>query len=220
VVKPPLSGSVLWYAWPNAAAAWGSQPISIEAGTYTLAALAGKLKTAGLDLAVPPDVKDRRVTVVAEDIPIRSLLWAVEVATSVQVKAAPGAQPAALALQSEASPMPAYNAEVNALLPIPGLGYFSASDSDVGQKLLSTLLGGSPGAGGNWIGWRLADLPLLCRNEINDAWRRTQDFLHEALPPIEPERTYVLWSKSILLSVDYQMEDLSGGGIEFPLPAL
>ena len=70
------------------------------------------------------------------------------------------------------------------------------------------------------LGWHLCDLPLLYRNVVEEEWERTVELESETRPPsLDPNRTDVLWTKGILVSVMLQQEDGSGGGVEIVVPA-
>jgi hypothetical protein len=70
------------------------------------------------------------------------------------------------------------------------------------------------------VGWHLRDLPLLYRNWIAEEWQRTValDPKPES-PDLDVNTTDVLWVKTILVSIDLQQPDGSGGGVEIVVPA-
>lgn len=220
VVPPPLAGSVLWYAWPYSAARWGNERTNVEAGTYTLGDLLAKLSQAGkVRVTAHEDVRHRRVAVVADGVPVRTLLWAIEVGTGLQVRVEPASVATSIVV-AERSSEHTYRGRRNALLPMPDLGYYSPSDSASGRRILEGLPGGRAGPSNHWIGWRLSEMPLLFRKQIEEEWIETCGRFYEKAPPLDPETTFVLWTKAVMVSVNYQLEDGRGGGIAFPFPAL
>jgi hypothetical protein len=220
VAEPTLSGSVLWWAWPHCQAAWGDKRVSVAAGTYALRDLARRLTERGeLQVSAQPEVANWRLAVAAEDTPVKTLLWAVSVATGLEVQAAAETARAKILVTSDLSREHSFNVDVNSLAPVRGFGYYSCSDPPIGRELLSRLDGGAAGA--DWIGWRLSDLPLLYRNWIQEEWRRTHQLLFDKpAPALDPDATFVLWTKCLLVSIGLMREDASGGGYEFLLPAL
>lgn len=217
----PLPGSVLWWAWPYAEAVWGDKSVSLPPGTYTLGDLANRLSQAGgVSIAAHPNVRYARFAVVARQIPLRTLLWAISAASGLSVRLSTAPDTAGILLTSEMSREEMYHQEFSVLRPIPGLGYYSASDSAIGRELLSRLEGGPADDQATWVGWRLRDLPLLYRTSIEQEWERTHKVFHQrASRALDPEHTFVLWTKAVLVSVVLMRLDGSGGGSEFPLPA-
>jgi len=222
VAKPPLCGSVLWWVWPHAEASWGDQRINVEAETYALDDLLVELSHASkLHITTQVPVSDRHLAIVAEDIPVRTLLWAIEVATGLQVRTAANSQPPTILLESEGPVKRAYHVDTNVLLPMAGLGYYSPWGTAVGRELVSALPGGSAEPEKEWIGWRFTDLSLLYRNWIEEEWQRTYRIVHgKPPPPLESDDTLVLWTKAVLVSVALLREDGAGMGTEFIFPTL
>ena len=222
IARPPLSGSVLWWAWPYAQADWGDEQVSLEAGTYALDELLAQLsRDCRADMVARPPASERKLAVVASQMSVRKLLWATEVALGLPARIVPDSKPPIILVASDMGPRAYYHPDYNVLLPMPGLGYWSPADSPIGRKLLSNLEGGPAQEGQDWLGWRFSNLPLLYRNSIREEWKRTYQALYGRPPhPLQPDRTSVLWTKSVCVSVDLQLEDGSGGGSEFVLPAL
>lgn len=222
IARPPLSGSVLWWAWPYAQADWGGEEITLEAGTYALDDLLAQLsRDCKFDMVARPPASERKLAVVASQMSVRKLLWAIEVALGLPARIVPDSDVPMVLLAPDMTSGGSYHPDYNVLLPMPGLGYWSAADSPIGRKLLSNLEGGPAQEGRDWIGWLFSDLPLLYRNSIREDWERTYQSLYgRPPPPLEPDHTSVLWTKSVRVSVDLQLADGSGGGHEFLLPAL
>jgi hypothetical protein len=222
IAGPPLSGSVLWYTWPQAAAEWGDRKVSLASGIYSEGDLLQRLSGAGgPGLGSEQAVAGRRLSVVAEQVPLRTLLWAISVAGGLQVRTEPHPGPPRILLnQPRLGEGVYYNDDTNLVLPLPELGYCSAADSTVGSELIAALEGGPMQRDRNSIGWRLSDLPLFYRDSIEEAWQSVNKRSLKPAPPLEPNRTFVLWTKAGYVSVDIQLEDGSGGGSEFLLPAL
>jgi hypothetical protein len=216
--EAPLRGSVLWWAWPYAQADWGGKRVSLPPGTYKMPALLNRLSEAGeLEIRADGQALGKRFAVVASDVPVRTLLWAMCIAGGLQARVSGDPSSPKVALTTDISREEAYRPQANILGPIPGLGYFSAADSPVCRELLALLQDGRQGQ--NWIGWRMSDLPLLYRNEIGEHWQITQKLSRSTPPPASsPEDTLVLWTKAILVSVVSRFEDGTCGGPEFPLP--
>lgn len=222
IATAPLSGSVLWWAWPYLRADWGDQTVSIEPGMYALDALLERLSAAsGINIVARGPADGTRLTVCADGIRVRELLWAVEVATGLPAEVVPKSDPPIVALGAGgARSQPRYR-DNNVLVPMPGLGYYSASQSPGGSDLLMGYPGGPTENRKHWIGWRFSDLPLLYRNMVQDEWARS--YRHPdgaAATPLEPDETYVLWVKCVLVSVGAMASDGSGRGGEYPVPAL
>jgi hypothetical protein len=96
--------------------------------------------------------------------------------------------------------------------PAPSTGLTSA--------LRSLEMAAEQGSEPDALGWHLCDLPLLYRNVVEEEWERTVELESETRPPsLDPNRTDVLWTKGILVSVMLQQEDGSGGGVEIVVPA-
>ena len=222
IARPPLAGSVLWWAWPYAQADWGDEEITLEAGTYALDDLLARLsRDCRLDMIARPPASQRELAVVANHMSVRKLLWAIEVALGLPARIVPDADVPMILLTPDMTPGGSYHPDYNVLLPMPGLGYWSPADSPVGRKMLSSLEGGPAQEGRDWIGWLFSDLPLLYRNLIRDEWKRTYQARYgKSLHPLEPDHTFVFWTKSIRVSINLQLDDGSGGGSEFVLPAL
>jgi len=214
IPHPPLDGSLLWWAWP-AGEAWGGERIGIAAGTYPLRKLTAELAAAGhCAITVDGNVPDTPLTVAAKDVPLRTLLWAVEAATGFQVRMQT-LDPLSIIVALPARrkfPLHGEDIDTNLLLPVAGVGYLSAATTDNGRKMLATL--DAPSA--EWIGWHFADLPAMYRNQITRAWQQGDP----NRPALDPDHTIVLWCKSLLISPGTQQEDGSGGGYEYSLPAL
>ncbi len=222
IAVAPLSGSVLWWAWPYRDADWGDQTVSIEAGTYALDELLERLSAAsGIDIVARAPADGTSLAVCADGIRVRELLWAVEVATGLPAEIMPNSDPPIVALGAGgARSQPRYRDD-NVLVPVPGLGYYSASQSPGGSDLLMAYPGGPTEKGKHWIGWRFSDLPLLYRNMVQDEWARSCKLSDAALPAsLKPDETYVLWVKCVLVSVGAMASDGSGRGGEYPVPAL
>ncbi len=228
VSAPPLRGSVLWYSWPHSAATWGNEEVSVEAGTYTLSDLSAKLSAGGKhQIAVEQAASGRRVAVVAEGIPLRRLLWAIEVATGLRTTATQDSGRLSILMASDGLLRP--RADSSLLRAVPGFGYYLLPDSKATRKLRSDLSGGSAAQDGDWIGWSLSDLPLLYQNLIKEEWppaykswiRQECGSVFESLsrevPPLHPDSVWVLWTKAVLVSVELQQQSGGGGGVELPL---
>jgi len=222
VTASPLSGSVLWWAWSHAAASWGNQPVSVEAGTYALDDLLARLSAVSeVDFVARSPASDRKLAVVASQVRVRELLWAIEIATGLPARTVPNAQPPIIAVGSRGERAETRYRQHNVLVPIPGLGYYSASDSPGGQKLLSAYGGGPTAEGQHWIGWRFSDLPLLYRNWVQEEWERSYEPSDgEPMDQLKPDKTYVLWVKCVLVSISGLAKDGSGRGGEYLVPAL
>ena len=218
IERPPLAGSVLWWTWPHAQADWGSKRVSLAAGTYTMPTLLKRLSEVGeLEVRADGQALDKRLAVVASDVPARTLIWAMCIAGGLQARVSGDPSGPKVALTTDISREEGYRPQANILGPIPRLGYLSAADSPVCRDLLALLQDGRPRQ--NWIGWRMSDLPLLYRNAIEEEWQRTRKMHQQAAPSLEPDRTLVLWTKGVLVSMVLRAEDGSGGGYQFALPA-
>jgi len=223
ITVPPLTGSVIWYSWPYSTAEWGEQTVSIDAGTYALGDLLDKLSAAGgLKIRTHSDMVNRRVAVLAVNVPVRALLWTIEVACGVQVW-----RPSSSAVVMVSDFLQGPKMRSNVLRAQPGLGYFVCGNSEASRELLSSLYEGRDVA--NWIGWSFSDLPLLYHNIIKEQWPRAYKTWAEEecgrvldasmrgpAPPLDPS-TWVLWTKALSVCVESQHSD-GGGGVEILLP--
>ena len=221
VNETPQSGSVQWWLWPQADATWGSETVTIAAGTYTVKELVSQLeKVSKGEVLADTIIEDTSVMVVAENITIRQLLWAISVVTGLQVKALP-TDPYQVLLTSKTSPGEGFNPHRNEFTPKPHRDfYFTPAASLIGRNLLSTLEGGTNQPDRYWIGWRFTELPLLYRNWITDIDPGIVHGLEEnPSAQLNPDHSLVIWAKAIYLSVDIQAQDGAGQGIEFSLPA-
>ena len=217
VPGPPLAGSLLWWAWSGGETTWGNERVTLPAGDYPLRQLMAKLAGAGQgNIAVDGDVPDVSLTVTAKDMPLRSLLWAVEVATGNQVRMQTADPLSVIVALPAERKFPLQAEDDNLLLPLAGAGYLSAASTRAGRQLLATLDAPSP----DWLGWRLSDLPAMYRNRIASMWEEENKQRVVPLPALDPEHTVVLWYKALLIAPGTQQDDGSGGGSEFILPAL
>ena len=223
VPEPPLSGSALWWALPYAEASWGSERVSVEAGTYTLHDLVARLsKDSEVDIITRGPASERRFSVIAAEVPVRTLLWATEVAAGLPADIAEDAEPPIVLIASGEGPTGYYRLDINVLNPIPGLGYWSPADTPIGRELLSSMPRGPTDKQLDQICWRLADLPLLYRNWIAEEWQRKQELPYGEPGPhhLEPDHTFVLWVKAVLVSVGVGTRTGSGTSYGFAMPAL
>lgn len=217
IPRPPLAGSLLWWAWSGGNATWGSERVSLPAGEYPLRQLMAKLADAGQGvIAVDGDVPDVSLTVAAKDMPLQTLLWAVGAATGCQVRMQTVNPLSVIVALPAERKFPLHAEDNDLLLPVAGIGYLSASTSESGRNLLATLDAPSP----EWLGWRLTDLPAMYRNRIASMWEQENTQRTVPLPAPDPQHTVVLWYKSLLISPGTQRDDGSGGGTELTLPAL
>jgi hypothetical protein len=213
---------VQWWLWPHADATWGSETVTIAAGTYTVKELVALLaKVSKGEVLADTNIEDTSVMMIAENISIRQLLWAISIVTGLQVKVLP-TDPYQVLLTSKTPPGEGYNPHRNEFTPKPPRDfYFTPAASLLGRSLLSTLEGGTNQPDRYWIGWRFAELPLLYRNWITGSEPGVEQGAKEhATAQLNPDHSLVIWAKAIYLSVDIQAQDGSGQGIEFMLPAL
>ncbi len=221
VAGSPLSGSVLWWAWPHAEASWGNERVSVEAGTYTLDDLLARLSAVSeVDIVARSPASETKLTVVASQVCVKELLWAIEIATGLPARTVPDSEPPIIAVGPRGERAEAHYREHNVLVPISGLGYYSASDSPGGRELLSAYEGGPTAEGQHWIGWRFSDLPLLYRNWVQEEWERSyKPSDDEPLDQLKPDETYVLWVKCVLISITGRAKDGGGRGGKYLVPA-
>jgi len=217
IKAPPLHGSPLWFALPHRSVALADQLVSVDPGTYDLFSPLAKLpKPEGSAIAAEAGSSTVRLAVAADKVPLYALLWAIEVASGLEVRlgdpSAP-ASPSPLELEDITGP-------VYTLQPVPRVGYYWLPADPLRSGASKSTLTASLNATSDWLGWPLSDLPLLYRNQIQDAWQRLHKAKGMESPPLPSEQTVVIWTRALLLSVEAQAEDGSGGGIEIVLPVL
>ncbi len=229
VTKKPLSGSLLWYSWRYAASSWGNERISVKAGTYTINELLKQISAAGkCGISAAESAGKLKLNVVAENIQIRKLIWAIGVATGLQAAKASGSKNPSVMMSFVESAQP--HIQSNLLHPLNGHGYYLLPDTEVVRKLMNEHSGGSLPYG-KWLGWNLSDLPALYRQAAIDEWPNaykawTREACWKEYAPIpkvsdlHPESARMLWTRAILVSI--KLESPQGGGtlVEFPLISL
>ena len=222
IAAPPLSGSELWWAWPSSDATWGDDVVDLEPGVRSLEQLASELCAAGdIDIVVAPSARDIPLTVMASSMPLRKLMWAIEVATGLPARLAAGADPPIVRIGFGNHRADWYHQDYNVLLPIPEVGYWSLTDAPIGQAALPLLQGGPVDDSKEWIGWRFSALPLLYQKSIQMEWERTHSAMRGCdAPAFDPQRTFVLWTRAIKVSIALLDADGGGQAYEFALPAL
>jgi len=133
VPAEPMAGSILWWLWPHATAKWGTDPVSLPAGRYTLEGLVESLgEQTEVVLRVDPRLPKRRLLVAASGVDLRTVLWAVEIAVGYPVRLIQNAdgQCALLFCEERSGRRADLDAEV--LLRLPAMGYQSPLGTDVG----------------------------------------------------------------------------------------
>lgn len=219
IEAPSLSGSPLWFAWAEQTAEWGKETVDLPSGTYTVEELAKKLSLpGGLALAVDSSASNMRVSAVAVNAPVKAILWALQTATGLDIAVTKAATGLGEKVTIGGRNLAQGGANKNSLLPIPHVGYYSAAQSIGGRSLLMRTGDDEVSVSPEWGVWRLADLPLMYRNEISDAWNVTRKRIHEEAAAFDAERTYVLWTKSITVAIEAQSKDGGGTGVEFIFP--
>lgn len=222
VAAPPLPGSALWWAWPYFDAAWGDETVDLKSGIRSLDELTSELCAAGdIDIVVAPSAREIPLAVMASNISLRRLIWAIEVATGLPARLAAGAEPPIVRIGFGKRREDWYHQDYNLLLPIPEVGYWSPSGTPIGQVALPLLQGGPAQDSKQWIGWRFSDLPLLYQNSIDTEWEHAHTTArgHDA-PAFDAQRTFVLWTQAIKVSITLLDENGGGQGYEFAVPAL
>lgn len=222
VAAPPLPGSALWWASPYFDAAWGDETVDLKPGIRSLDELTSELCAAGdIDIVVAPSAREMPLAVTASSISLRRLIWAIEVATGLPARLAAGAEPPIVRIGFGKRREDWYHQDYNLLLPIPEVGYWSPSGTPIGQVALPLLQGGPAQHHKQWIGWRFSDLPLLYQNSIRTEWERAHRAArgHDA-PAFDAQRTFVLWTQAIKVSIALLDADGGGQGYEFAFPVL
>ncbi len=218
IVAPPLAGSALWWASAHAEASWGNETASLDPSTYALGQVLEELSRAsGLSIAAPVELEAREVAVAAENTRVSTLVWALEIALGLRCSVRQEPDGAGLRLQF--LPDMDIARDYDNLRPIARGVYYSPRASAVSVELLPRLQ--EVPTDTFWIGWRLADLPLLYRNLATDGFEKSFRFFRNAEPPpLDPDRTFVLWTKAVVLAVELRDSPAGGTGAEFTLPAL
>jgi hypothetical protein len=218
IAAPPLAGSPLWWAWPHAEASWGNETLSIAAGRYTLDDILTRLSQAsGLAFTAPAEERVRRVAAVAESVPVRSLVWALEIARGLRTRIVPAEGDGKMRI--ELWPQMGRANDRDGLQPIARGAYYSPRLSPVGAELLPRL--GELPPDSYWVGWRYSDLPMLYQDLVADGWQVSFRLHQNAdAPPLDPDHTFVLWTKAVLVSLCAASGQGGGASAEFCLPAL
>jgi len=205
ITAPPLKGSVLWWSWPHVEAQWGTERVDLDSDTYVLSELLDTLAEASdIGLSASPELAQAKVAVAAQDAPVRNLIWALRTALGVNADVDRADQSLTVTL---AEPEAAGGHE-RPLSPLRDLGYYTPFTSGIGDHLRE--LDGDPDGDG-WLGWRLSDLPLMYRNMVEEELGKTLRLSGgEQALSLDPDATFVIWAKTICVSVE--LTDSSGGG--------
>jgi hypothetical protein len=222
VEAPPLPGSVLWWAWPHRAASWGNAAADFPPGKYRVRDVLTRLSVkAEVDIVAEEQAGEMQVYMAAQDVCVRDVLWALEVATGLPVRIVPGASPPIIAVGPRSESHEATYRERNLVAPIRGLGYCSPEECAAGSYLLAQFEGGATHLGRHWVGWRFPELPLLYRNWILEEWQRAgSSDMPDDLKQLPAQEAYVLWLKCVVVSVGSFAANGAGGGVEYAIPAL
>lgn len=223
VDEPALAGSVLWWLWPHADAEWGTQPVSVEAGTFSLGELLARLSAGtGVQISAEAEYAEQEVSVVASDVPLRHLLWAMEIATGRQLRGVPPEAPQTFLFAGQRTRLPASQGP-DPFLQLPGLGCPSPWDSEGGAELLSQWRGRNGPQIGNWVGWRLAELPAVYRWMIDGIWSRGAKFrddMADPEAPLSPQDAVVIWLRCVLVHPALRSEWAGWAGPELLIPVV
>jgi hypothetical protein len=220
---------MLWWLWPYADADWGHQLLNIPPGTYCVQALCMLMTDAsGEIIRIADDVEAPRLAVAARNVPLRNLLWAVEVASGLPLRE--------LTHERELTFVFAARRVINSpesradrVLRLPAEGYRPPIRTSFGQFLIDKADGPGKTASEWSIGWRYANMPLLYRELFRDKWSETRRYIvdwgasdgeWDAAAMAALQNGYVMWVRHILVSVELLWPNGAGGGAELRLPVL
>jgi hypothetical protein len=215
IAAPPLKGSVLWWSWPHVEADWGAETVSVSPDTYALADLLTTLEEAsGILLDASPDLAQAKVAVGAQDAPVRNLIWALRTALGVEVETEEVQQALTVTFAEPEETWP----PKERLAPLRGLGYYTPLASGIAGHLRE--LDGDPDGDG-WLGWRFSDLPLMYREMVDEQWTTDLGAPADRQPlSLNPDATFVIWIKTICVSIELTGQGGGGYGSSCYVPAL
>lgn len=212
---PVLTGSVLWWESPYMFSEWGQTPVTVAAGTYGIGDLF-RMACARTDVdVIVADVHETdKVVVVADALPIRWLIWAVEVATGLPVTVVPGSAPIIARVGgTEVGCYAEHQYRERLFPPFPSVGYWVPAPGCYLAEEDRAFVG--PEGDAYWLGWRYSDLSLLYRNWVREQWVATgrQGAADDEAINATLSESYVIWRRCVDVDISGTRGNERAGGI-------